>query len=343
VTVWNTVPALLDMLLTADRGVLGSLRLAMVSGDWVPLDLSARLAAAAPDCELIALGGATEASIWSNYCPVPAKVPPEWLSVPYGRPLANQCFRVVDSAGKDCPDWVAGELWIGGAGVAKGYRGDPETTGAKFVDGWYRTGDLGRYRPDGTLEFLGRLDHQVKIRGHRIELGEIEAALLTHPHVDRAVATQVDRHLAAFVVPAGDLGDLRDRLADRLPSYAVPATITPLDDLPLGANGKVDRAALARLAREPDGQSGDAPPAGPTEQALAAIWRSLLDLTDVGRHQNFVTLGGDSVLATRLAEEIRIEFGADLPLRELFAGPTIAEHAALIDHRDDSAFEEGSL
>ncbi|MFI6531642.1 amino acid adenylation domain-containing protein [Nonomuraea sp. NPDC050547] len=343
VTVWNTVPALLDMLLTADRGVLGSLRLAMVSGDWVPLDLSARLAAAAPDCELIALGGATEASIWSNHCAVPAEVPSDWVSVPYGRPLANQCFRVVDSAGRDCPDWVAGELWIGGAGVAKGYRGDPETTGAKFVDGWYRTGDLGRYRPDGTLEFLGRLDHQVKIRGHRIELGEIEAALLTHPHVDRAVATQVDRHLAAFVVPAGDLGDLRDRLADRLPSYAVPATITPLDDLPLGANGKVDRAALARLAREPDGQSGDAPPAGPTEQALAAIWRSLLDLTDVGRHQNFVTLGGDSVLATRLAEEIRIEFGADLPLRELFAGPTIAEHAALIDHRDDSAFEEGSL
>ncbi|MEV4899479.1 phosphopantetheine-binding protein, partial [Nonomuraea sp. NPDC055795] len=205
---------------------------------------------------------------------------------------------------------------------------------------------------------------QVKIRGHRIELGEIEAALLTHPHVDRAVATKVDRHLAAFVVPAADpadpanpanpgdpggpgdlggLGDLRDRLADRLPSYAVPATITPLDDLPLGANGKVDRAALARLAREPDGQSSDAPPAGPTEQALAAIWRSLLDLPDVGRHQNFVTLGGDSVLATRLAEEIRIEFGADLPLRELFAGPTIAEHAALIDHRDDSAFEEGSL
>ncbi|MEV4897444.1 AMP-binding protein, partial [Nonomuraea sp. NPDC055795] len=112
VTVWNTVPALLDMLLTADRGVLGSLRLAMVSGDWVPLDLSARLAVPAPDCELIALGGATEASIWSNYCPVPAKVPPEWLSVPYGRPLANQCFRIVDSAGRDCPDWVAGELWI---------------------------------------------------------------------------------------------------------------------------------------------------------------------------------------------------------------------------------------
>ncbi|MFI6902189.1 phosphopantetheine-binding protein, partial [Nonomuraea sp. NPDC050394] len=266
-----------------------------------------------------------------------------------GRPLANQCFRVVDSAGRDCPDWVPGELWIGGAGVAKGYRGDPETTGAKFTGGWYRTGDMGRYWPDGTLEFLGRLDHQVKIRGHRIELGEIETALLTHPHVERAVATKIDRHLAAFVVPAGgpgdlgDLDDLRDRLADRLPSYAVPATITPLDDLPLGANGKVDRAALARLAREPDGQSGDAPPTGPTEQALAAIWRSLLDLQDVGRHQNFVTLGGDSVLATRLAEEIRIEFGVDLPLRELFAGPTIAEHAALIDHRDDSAFEEGSL
>ncbi|MFI6294958.1 amino acid adenylation domain-containing protein [Nonomuraea sp. NPDC050790] len=343
VTVWNTVPALLDMLLTADRGSLGSLRLAMVSGDWVPLDLSERLSQAAPGCELIALGGATEAAIWSNYCPVPAKTPPEWVSVPYGRPLANQCFRVVDGLGRDCPDWVTGELWIGGAGVAKGYRGDPETTAAKFTDGWYRTGDLGRYWPDGTLEFLGRADHQVKIRGHRIELGEIEAALLTHPNVARAVATKIDRHLAAFVVPTGDVGDLRERLADRLPSYAVPTTITPLDDLPLGQNGKIDRAALARLAREPGDPAEEDPPTGPTEQSLAAIWRALLDLPEVGRHQNFVTLGGDSVLATRLAEEIRIEFGVDLPLRELFAGPTIAEHAALIDHRDDSAFEEGSL
>ncbi|SDL60683.1 non-ribosomal peptide synthetase, partial [Nonomuraea jiangxiensis] len=354
VTVWNSVPALLDMLLVVGQGRLGSLRLALVSGDWVPLDLSARLAAAAGGCRLVALGGATEAAIWSNFCPVPAVVPQEWVSVPYGRPLANQCFRVVDGLGRDCPDWVAGELWIGGAGVAKGYRGDPETTAAKFVEReglrWYRTGDMGRYWPDGTLEFLGRVDHQVKVRGHRIELGEIEAALGECPGVERVVATTVGgaaRRLAAAVVATGDLddGDLRAWLADRLPSYAIPSTIAVLPSLPLNANGKVDRAAVARLAEEHDnGETQDAPPAGPVEETLAGIWQALLDVPRVGRHQNFVTLGGDSILATRLAEEIRIEFGVELPLRELFAGPTIAEHAALIEQqRDDEAFEEGAI
>ncbi|TYB47905.1 non-ribosomal peptide synthetase [Actinomadura chibensis] len=359
VTVWNTVPALLDMLLVAERGQLGSLRLAMVSGDWVPLDMSARLARVAPECRLIALGGATEAAIWSNYCPVPAEVPPEWVSVPYGRPLANQCFRVVDSLGRDCPDWTPGELWIGGAGVAEGYRGDPDTTRAKFVEHegmrWYRTGDMGRYWPDGTLEFLGRVDHQVKVRGHRIELGEIEAALLSHPGVKRAVATTVGgaaRGLAALVVPAGDLdgGDLRDWLAGRLPPYMIPEPVVQVPDLPLTPNGKIDRNALNRLVEEHgDGPPEDAPPTGPVEEALAGIWRALLDVPDVGRHQNFVTLGGDSVLATRLAEEIRIEFGVELPLRALFAEPTIAGHAALIERRDDDgafddgAFEEGTI
>ncbi|NKZ06459.1 non-ribosomal peptide synthetase [Actinomadura latina] len=364
VTVWNTVPALLDMLLVAEHGHLDCLRLAMVSGDWVPLDLSARLAQAAPECRLVALGGATEAAIWSNYCPVPAEIPPEWVSVPYGRPLANQCFRVVDQLGRDCPDWGPGELWIGGAGVAEGYRGDPDTTRAKFVeqDGvrWYRTGDMGRYWPDGTLEFLGRVDHQVKVRGHRIELGEIEAALLTHPAVERAVATTVGgaaRRLAALVVPAGDPNhhdpdhdeldhdDLHDRLAEQLPPYMIPEQIIQLPALPLTPNGKIDRGALARLAEEHgSGQVEDVPPAGPVEEALARIWQALLDLPDVGRHQNFVILGGDSVLATRLAEEIRIEFGVELPLRMLFAGPTIAEHADLIgQHRDDGAFEEGAI
>ncbi|MGP4024131.1 amino acid adenylation domain-containing protein [Actinomadura sp. 3N407] len=354
VTVWNTVPALLDMLLVAERGQLESLRLAMVSGDWVALDVSARLARAAPECRLVALGGATEAAIWSNYCPVPAEVPPEWVSVPYGRPLANQCFRVVDQLGRDCPDWGPGELWIGGAGVAEGYRGDPDTTSAKFVerDGvrWYRTGDMGRYWPDGTLEFLGRVDHQVKVRGHRIELGEIEAALLAHPKVERAVATTVGgaaRRLAALVVPAGDLdpGDLHDHLAGQLPPYMIPEQTVQVPDLPLTTNGKIDRSALTRLAEDHgSGQVQDVPPAGPVEEALARVWQALLDVPEVGRHQNFVILGGDSVLATRLAEEIRIEFGVELPLRTLFAGPTIAEHAALIEqHRDDGAFEEGTI
>ena len=192
VTIWNTVPQLLDMLLSTDSAeMVASLRVALVSGDWVALDLSARLAAVAPRCRLVALGGATEAAIWSNAIDVPAKIPSRWSSVPYGFPLANQCYRVVDVRGRDCPDWVPGELWIGGVGVACGYRADPVRTADRFVEyqgqRWYRTGDYGRYWPDGTLEFLGRRDNQVKIRGHRTELGEIESTLETHPQIGRAI------------------------------------------------------------------------------------------------------------------------------------------------------------
>ncbi|MFI1190980.1 amino acid adenylation domain-containing protein [Streptomyces californicus] len=209
VTVWNTVPALLDMALTAADGAAlpGTLRLALLSGDWIGLDLPERLAAASDGrCRLIALGGATEAAIWSNAHEV-AAVPEGWPSIPYGKPLRNQKFRVVDGRGRDCPDWVAGELWIGGSGVATGYRGDPALTAERFPvvagERWYRTGDLGRYRPDGNLEFLGRLDHQVKINGFRVELGEIEACLQSHPAVARAVAVPLGerrRELVAALV-----------------------------------------------------------------------------------------------------------------------------------------------
>ncbi|WP_010694383.1 non-ribosomal peptide synthetase [Saccharopolyspora spinosa] len=201
VTVWNTVPALLDMLLVVAGPRPLPLRVVLVSGDWVGLDLPARLAAVAPDCRFTALGGATEASIWSNFLEVD-EVDPAWPSIPYGYPLRNQKFRVVDAFGRDCPDWVEGELWIGGAGVARGYRGAPELTAAQFTGGWYRTGDLGRYWPCGTLEFLGRRDQQVKIRGHRIELGEVEAALSSAPGAGAAMAAVVDGSLVGAVVPA---------------------------------------------------------------------------------------------------------------------------------------------
>ncbi|AIR96956.1 putative non-ribosomal peptide synthase component [Streptomyces glaucescens] len=209
VTVWNSVPALMEMLLTAaDREPLPpALRLALLSGDWIGLGLPGALREASGGrCRLVGLGGATEAAIWSVFHEV-TDVPGHWRSVPYGTPLSNQRIRVVDPEGRDCPDWVAGELWIGGDGVALGYRGDPEQTAERFVrhrgQRWYRTGDLGRYLPDGTLEFLGRTDHQVKLNGYRVEPGEVEAVLHRHPAVEHAVAVTVgDRRtgLAAAVV-----------------------------------------------------------------------------------------------------------------------------------------------
>ena len=209
VTVWNSVPALLDMLLIAagKHGLLPSLRLALVSGDWVGLDLHERLIKKSPDCRFIALGGATEASIWSNYFEVKS-VDPSWSSIPYGTPLTNQCFRVVDQFGRDCPDMVTGELWIGGMGVARGYLGNSELTSKSFINTgehrWYRTGDLARYWPDGILEFLGRADQQVKLRGYRIELGEIETVLRQYAGINQAVAVISPgtgaQHLVAAVV-----------------------------------------------------------------------------------------------------------------------------------------------
>ncbi|MFI6688539.1 amino acid adenylation domain-containing protein [Streptomyces sp. NPDC050485] len=359
VTVWNTVPALLEMLLVVAEGAgeyPESLRVALVSGDWVGLDLPGRLAAVAPGCRFVALGGATEASIWSNAFDV-AEVDPGWVSVPYGFPLRNQRFRVVDPLGRDCPDWVAGELRIGGAGVARGYRGAPEITARQFTgeggERWYRTGDLGRYWPDGTLEFLGRSDHQVKIRGHRIELGEIEAALASCPGVGHAVVCVVGRkagrRLAAAVVASGrsavELGALRTQAAARLPAHMVPERIQGMDALPLSANGKVDRKAVADLLATIDTTDLPQAPLGELEEAVAAMWADMLEVPGVGREQSFVELGGDSLLAVRFVEAARARFGVALPLKRLFAGPTLRAVAALLAEEQAAAadLEEGEL
>ncbi|EHD21425.1 MULTISPECIES: non-ribosomal peptide synthetase [Brenneria] len=214
VTLWNSVPALFDMLLTWCEGFANSapenLRAVMLSGDWIGLDLPIRYRAFRPQGQFIAMGGATEASIWSNACEI-KDVPGHWRSIPYGFPLTNQRYRVVDELGRDCPDWVPGELWIGGSGVAKGYFNDPLRSEQQFLtqsdECWYRTGDLGCYWPDGTLEFLGRRDKQVKVGGYRIELGEIENALSQLAGVKQSTVLTIgekEKTLAAYVVPQGD-------------------------------------------------------------------------------------------------------------------------------------------
>ena len=210
VTIWNSVPALLDMLLTYSEGfeltAPAQLRLVLLSGDWIGLDLPERYHIFRQDGRFIAMGGATEAAIWSNAYEV-SKIEPYWHSIPYGYPLTNQCYRVVDSRGLDCPDWVAGELWIGGVGVAQGYFADSERTAKQFFTDnlgqrWYRTGDMGRYWPDGRLEFLGRQDRQVKINGFRIELGEVESIINHLPFVNQSIAMTIgdkEKTLIAFI------------------------------------------------------------------------------------------------------------------------------------------------
>ncbi|MCE7079576.1 non-ribosomal peptide synthetase [Streptomyces sp. ST2-7A] len=349
VTVWNTVPTLLDMLLVAcESGVsLPWLRVAIVSGDWVGLDLCDRLRESAPNTLLVAMGGATEASIWSNAHDVTA-VDPAWVSIPYGCPLANQRFRVVDAHGRDRPDFVPGELWIGGAGVALGYRGDPDRTAASFVaaggERWYRTGDLGRYHPSGILEFLGRRDHQVKVRGHRIELGEIETRLRELSGVSSAVAwvdvsAGVNR-LAAVVTPEQGTdptpaaAEVLAALAAHLPAHMLPEHLTVVERLPLNANAKVDRTAVAQtygLRHTAQDSAADDRPRGDTERAVAEVWADLLEAPGVGRSANFFGLGGDSLTATRIIQQFAKRFGVELSLRRLFNHPTVAGIAAVLD------------
>ncbi|HSF41148.1 MAG TPA: amino acid adenylation domain-containing protein [Thermoanaerobaculia bacterium] len=268
VSVWNSVPALLEMLIGYTAGhpevCLDSLRLAFLSGDWIPLDLPQRVRGLLPGTELVSLGGATEASIWSIAYPI-GEMDASWSSVPYGKPLRNQRFAVLDEDLRPRPLWVTGQLFIGGAGVARGYFGDAEKTAERFIlqeqtgERLYRTGDLGRYLPDGLIEFQGREDLQVKVLGHRIELGEIEAALLGHPAVQSAAVVAV--------------GENRNRHG--LVAYVVPRAPAPLsvDDL-ASLQFKLDERGLRRDLSGRPAVTLDAMPFGPERLALYQHRRS---------------------------------------------------------------------
>ncbi|OQW90774.1 MAG: hypothetical protein BWK78_06215 [Thiotrichaceae bacterium IS1] len=233
VTLWDTVPALMHLLVEYQnhRGLNAPLRLVMMSGDWIPLDLPDRIRLLWPDIQLFSLGGATEASIWSIYYPI-AQVEPTWSSIPYGQPLTNQTFQVLNERYEPCPVWVPGQLYIGGIGLALGYWRDEAKTQESFIthphtgERLYQTGDLGRYWPDGNIEFLGREDFQVKIRGHRIELGEIEAQLLKHSQIKEVVVSAVgesryDQQLVAYIVPTTHSENQTDYHANDQAAYGL--------------------------------------------------------------------------------------------------------------------------
>ena len=349
VTVWDSVPALMDMLLIAageSADALPSLRSVFLSGDWIPLDLPARLHRAAPRARLVAMGGATEAAIWSNEFKV-TDIDPEWVSVPYGYPLSNQMFRVVDHLGRDRPDYVAGELWIGGAGVAQGYHNAPELTAERFVVDetgcrWYRTGDLGCYWHDGTLQFLGRVDSQVKIGGHRVECGEIEHALRGHPLVDSAAVVPIHGNtaLGAIVVFACGAAEFTDAaaaelstyLAARLPQYMVPKSLVGRSELPLTANGKVDRrwaaTELETFARVATGRQS-ATGLSPVEQLVADVWSDVLGTPITSRDDNFFQHGGDSLHATQVAANLKRRGVRGAEVGQLLGRQTLGEFSSV--------------
>ncbi|MFB7153455.1 MULTISPECIES: non-ribosomal peptide synthetase [unclassified Streptomyces] len=360
VTLWNSVPVLMELLVgeaevRERRGggrPLESLRLSVLSGDWIPLTLPDRLRAQSPRIQVVGSGGPTETICWSLFQPI-GEVDPSWTSIPYGKPITNQRYYIVDGASYERPLGVVGEMAVASdVGLALGYWNDAERTASRFVrlpetgERAYLTGDLGRYLPDGSIEILGRDDFQVKIQGHRIELGEIEAVLRQDAEVEAAVVVAPSsahgvRRLHAFVVagPGSDAGAadrVLERLAAQLPGYMVPAAITALDELPLTRNGKVDRLLLASSAGSRQSaddaavrDAGDGPGSA-LELVLCAAVADILGLDGVAPGDNFFTLGGDSLSGTRLAGLLGELLGVPVPVKTVFQTPVVRELAEKI-------------
>jgi amino acid adenylation domain-containing protein len=355
VTLWNSAPPVMQLfarhLSDSHRSFPASLRLVLLSGDWIPLSLPEfirELKFEKTRIDIISLGGATEASIWSILYPITV-IDPDWKSIPYGKPMANQQFYILDRGLNPVAIGDVGELFIGGAGVARGYHNRPDLNASKFLPDpfscaenarLYRTGDLGRYRADGTIEFLGRIDHQVKIRGFRVEIGEIEALLAKHPDLrETAVLAREDvpgeKRLVAYLVcdrtsksdTKALIDSVRHFLKAKLPDYMVPSAFVPLDSLPLTPNGKLDRQALPAPAANQELSSSAVAPRDEIEQQLVQIWQECLNVRQIGITDNFFELGGHSLLAARLWTQIETVFACKLPLVTLFQAPTIAQVA----------------
>lgn len=347
-------PSLLDMLLATDSSFdLGSLRTVMSGGDWVPVDLPARLNQRAPECRFFGLGGTTETSVHSTICEA-TDINPEWKVVPYGVPLPNMHCRIVDAAGRDRPTGVIGQLLIGGPGVGRGYRGLSDERARRFFeeDGirWFATGDLARYLPDGTIEFLGRMDHQVQLRGYRVELGEVEACLRQHPLVHRAVAHVINDPGAHLVAAVGLVEDgsapTHDELIAHcqqfLPSYMVPEFIAIAAALPVTSNGKLDRRGAHALidehmsARHAAGVHAEAAQVEPkVVELVAQVLADSAGISDLDPDADFFASGGDSVTAIRAVGAVREVFAQpQLGITELFSHRSARGLAAAIVRLD---------
>jgi amino acid adenylation domain-containing protein len=350
VTVMQATPSTLRMLL--DAGWTGASNLKILCGGeaW-SVELATRLLACCGS--LWNMYGPTETTVWSAVGKVEADRP-----IVIGRPIANTRLYVLDGRQQLVPVGVPGELYIGGDGLARSYLRRPQLTSERFLRDpyaaepgtrMYRTGDLVKRLADGTLEFLGRLDHQVKIRGHRIELGEIEAALQTHPGVQRSVVVvqddgHGDQRLVAYFIPASGAvlakGELRALLAEKVPAYMLPAAFMPLASFPLTPNGKLDRKALP----SPDmaGQAADAvfhAPRTPIEKVVARIWCEMLNVPEVGLQDNFFDLGGHSLLAVRVIGEINKALQVHLNIPVFFLNPTVGGLAKALEHDDHARTE----
>ncbi|MCP5052505.1 MAG: amino acid adenylation domain-containing protein, partial [bacterium] len=358
ITFWDSAPAALQQLVpflddVADRGERHAMRLVFLSGDWIPVTLPDVLKEAFPGVRVISLGGATEATIWSNFHPI-LDVDPRWPSIPYGKPIQNAKYYILDRHLELCPIRVPGDLYIGGQCLASGYLNDPELTAEKFIGfiepqitqkkdfnnkpsaksaaKLYKTGDIARWHGNGNMEFLGRKDHQVKVRGFRIELGEIESQLLTHDEIKSVVVLlrkdkRGDNFLCAYVVSFLEMSKekLTDHLSRELPEYMIPMHFIRLEAIPVTANGKVDRKALPAPEAKGDETGLLVLPGNEVQEKLAGVWTEVLgiEIGTIGIDSDFFELGGHSLNATMVISRIHKELDVKIPLAELFNSPTI--------------------
>jgi pyochelin synthetase len=357
VSIWNSVPAIVRLLAeeaVQDTGTtpLAALRLVMMSGDRIPVPLPSLLRRLNPDLRLVSLGGPTETTIWNILYPIDDDQAGE--RIPYGRPNANNRAYILDADELDAPDWVTGELCAAGVGLARGYWADEARTATRFCyderlgELLYRTGDLGRYLPDGNIDILGRSDFQIKVNGYRIEAGEVETRLTAVADIKQAVVVRQpgaegDR-LVAHLVPAGDtrpgLDQIRPALHEHLPGYMMPSAIVWHDSLPLTRNGKVDRARLTVMMpsatmSHTTASPGTAAPTGATgalRRQVAELWASVLRVpaADIGLATDFYDLGGDSLAAARIFTAVRKQFGVGMTLDQLYQVSTIERMAGFI-------------
>ena len=362
VTHLQCTPSMARVLLMDDDAKRGLSRLAcmMVGGEALPVTLARELKSLVPG-KVMNMYGPTETTIWSAVHAVDRVD----AAVPLGRPLANQAIYILDRRQHLLPVGVPGELVIGGKGVVRGYLHRPELTAERFLPHpfhgaaggrVYRTGDLARLRPDGTVEFLGRLDHQVKVRGYRIELGEIEAALLASPAVREAVVmaredVPGDLRLVAYLVPAAgqpiNAAELREQLREKLPDFMLPAHFVAIDAMPQTPNGKIDRKGLPApdVAQAPAAEAAFVAPTSDLEETIAKVWKDVLKLPQVGTRDNFFDLGGHSLLAVQTHRRLKEVLQRELSIIDIFRFPTIHSLSVYLgqDGQDDAAAQAGKV
>lgn len=364
ITVWNTVPAIMELLIKEREKNLNSsvkamlrrrkilqeislneseLRVVMLSGDWIPLNLPERIRNIFPKANIYSLGGATEASIWSIYYPI-TEVRKEWNSIPYGYPLSNQTIYVLNYEGDLCPIESTGEIFIGGRGVAAEYQNEPEKTKNAFINHpylgrLYRTGDYGTFKKEGYIEFRGRRDNQVKIRGHRIELGEIEQVISQMDKIDHAIVTTQNEntstaYLCAYIISKDMITEQEviSYASQYLPDYMVPQRVIQLEHLLLNSNGKVDRKSLPK----PDEIKVEyIPPRNELEKEIQEIWQEVMEIPKISVLDNYFTLGGDSVMMLQISSKLEDILHKKVSLHAFFQNPSIAGIAAYIRENND--------